>query len=527
MLERDLDAFLADVDPAATDLRRRQTELFAALEEVPLGTWQYVLDDRTAEPDDVQLDARYGTGRWWAPDVSLQHSIAGYDTRPTIDAQHLTFVERDGRWLLAADDDFKAVGRDTTRLLWDLGPVVAERRDEVLVLGRPDDRSLLRDVARQAAAAVPRVSRVWGDQWRRGLVVLVPGSAREMDLLLDGDGDLSQIAAVATAELSGGEEFDPAGDRVLVNPRTSPARRARPAGRAHPRGHPRREPARDRAAASRPGSSRAWPTTSLPRRRRAARGLGARAAGRRPRRPAAGRAARGARTSTARTPACRGVRAGAGWPCDARRPVRPGEGAALLPRDRRAARAARTAPSRGLLGSRARHDDRRVVRDWRRALQRAARVSRGRRSSSRSPCLLAVLASRCAVLAAGRRCPAPTGADVGARLHPCRARPRGRLPRRGATAGVRLARPRPRRGRGARPHAARAPGWCAVARPLGGGWLRRSSSARWRRGRRPARHAAARRPRRAGAARVRPVDARPGQAGRSTSCRGVAGRRRC
>ena len=222
VLARDLDAFLADLDPAAVDLRRRQSELFAALAEVPLGTWQYVLDDRSAEPDDRRLDEEYGAGSWWAPDVVLQHAIAGYDTRPTLDPQHLTFVERDGRWLLAADDDFAAVGRDTTRLLWDLGPVVAERRDEVLVLGRPGDRSLLRDVARQAAQAVPRVSRVWGEQWRRGLVVVVPGSAQEMDRLLDGDGDLSRIAAVATAELTGGAEFDPAGDRVLVNPGTFP-----------------------------------------------------------------------------------------------------------------------------------------------------------------------------------------------------------------------------------------------------------------------------------------------------------------
>jgi hypothetical protein len=51
--------------------------------------------------------------------------------------------------------------------------------------------------------------------------VLVPTSGQEMSDLLGSDSDLSQIAAVATAELGGGSgEFDPSGDRILVNPDT-------------------------------------------------------------------------------------------------------------------------------------------------------------------------------------------------------------------------------------------------------------------------------------------------------------------
>jgi hypothetical protein len=220
LLDRDLEGFLADVDPAATALRSRQEALFAALAEVPLATWRYVVDDRAAAAPDRVLDEKYGAGSWWAPDVRLEHAIEGYDRRPTVDELHLTVVERDGRWLLAADDDFAGVGLDSTRLLWDRGPVVAERVDDVLVLGRPEDRAQLQRVARLTAAAVPRVSAVWGTDWRQGAVVLVPGDAREMSGLLGDDGDLSQIAAVATAELTGDGTFDPAGDRVLVNPDT-------------------------------------------------------------------------------------------------------------------------------------------------------------------------------------------------------------------------------------------------------------------------------------------------------------------
>ncbi len=218
LLRRDKAAFLAVVDPAAGALRARQAALFDALEEVPLGTWRYRLDITTERPSDSALDRRYGRYRWWAPDVTLEHSLAGFDDRPTSALHHLTFVKRDGRWLLGADDDFEDVGLGTPRALWDRGPVVAERVADVLVLGRPDARRLLRNVASVTAAAVPRVEAVWGTDWRRGAVVLVPTDGAEMADLLGSDGDLSQIAAVATAELGGGtQEFDPSGDRILVN----------------------------------------------------------------------------------------------------------------------------------------------------------------------------------------------------------------------------------------------------------------------------------------------------------------------
>ena len=219
VLARDEAAFLAGIDPAAPELRARQAALFAALAQVPLSTWRYVLDPARERPADVALDRDHGEDRWWAPDVVLEHALGSYDDRPTVDAQHLTFVERDGRWWLAADDDVAAIGLEAQPQLWDLGPVAAVRQDDVLVLGRPDDQGLLRDIAVLTAQAVPRVTEVWGDAWRRGLVVIVPSSTEELGTLLDSDGDLEQIAAVATAELSGGAgEYNPSGDRVLVNP---------------------------------------------------------------------------------------------------------------------------------------------------------------------------------------------------------------------------------------------------------------------------------------------------------------------
>ena len=216
LLGRDRAAFLATVDPEATALRARQADVFDALSQVPLGSWDYVLEPTSDSPLDTVLDTRYGRGQWWAPDVSMRYALEGFDDRPTSAAHHLTFVRRGTRWLLAADDDFVAVGRATPDALWDRGPIVAVRAPGTLALGHPESAALVRDVAALVSAAIPRVNAVWGQQWQREVVVVVPRDTAEMTGLLGSDGDLSRIAAVATAELQDGD--DPAGDRVLVNP---------------------------------------------------------------------------------------------------------------------------------------------------------------------------------------------------------------------------------------------------------------------------------------------------------------------
>jgi hypothetical protein len=219
VLSRDRAAFLATVDPEAQEFVARQAAMFDALAEVPLAGWYYELDGTRTQPGSNTLDARYGEDAWWAPEVALRYAIEGFDTAPTYARQALTFVERDGRWLLAADDDFAGSGQSTARALWDSGPVIAVRGQSSLVLGRPDARDTLQTLAKAVDAAVPRVTRVWGDGWGQAVVVLVPGSQAELAELLGNRTDLTQIAAVATAELlesPGG--VTPVGDRVILNP---------------------------------------------------------------------------------------------------------------------------------------------------------------------------------------------------------------------------------------------------------------------------------------------------------------------
>jgi len=219
VLRQDRAAFLATVDPRGRDFLARQERYFDGLREVPLASWEYELEAGRERAHSAALDARRGT--WWAPNVTLRYALAGFDQAPTLQPQGLTFVERDGRWLVAADDDFAAAGHGTTRDLWDDGHVLAARGASCLVLSHPQQAALVRLLVAECDAAVPRVSAVWGRDWAQRVVVLVPDSLAELTRLVPGAGDLTSIAALAAAELveptSG---YHPVGDRILINPVT-------------------------------------------------------------------------------------------------------------------------------------------------------------------------------------------------------------------------------------------------------------------------------------------------------------------
>ena len=210
--------WLATVAPDDASFRRRQGRLFDALAALPLVTWSYNLDPSLTEGPDATLDARRGPA-WWAPAVTLSYRLPG-DEGAAADRQHLTFVPRRGRWLLAADDDFRAA---SVRGIWDFGPVEAVSGRRTLVLGHPGTGTSLRAMAATADAAVQQVTAIWGPGWPQRVVVLVPRTPAEFAALVGGSGNYTSIAAVATAGLTpaaGGSRA--VGNRVIVSPLNFP-----------------------------------------------------------------------------------------------------------------------------------------------------------------------------------------------------------------------------------------------------------------------------------------------------------------
>ncbi|MCU1599807.1 MAG: hypothetical protein JWO22_516 [Frankiales bacterium] len=217
VLHRNKGAFLADLDPTQSRFLLKQAAQFEHLRSVRFSGWSYAVDASSEQEHTPALDAARGT--WWAPDIELHYSLAGFDTSPTEEDQGFTFTQRDGRWYIAADADFLKTGRPTQRDLWDTGDVQVTKGTSCLALAHPGGAGMAALALHECDLSVPRVTAVWGTGWSRKVVLVIPDTPAELQTLVPDIGDVSNIAAVATAALVDQQHgYHPVGDRVVVNP---------------------------------------------------------------------------------------------------------------------------------------------------------------------------------------------------------------------------------------------------------------------------------------------------------------------
>lgn len=218
----DRQMFVSTIDPGSPPFRRSQVRMFANLAQVRFAGWSYQVTAASARrhPKAVQ---RYDAPTWSPSYFALHYRLAGFDIHPTDRRQYPTFVKRDGRWYLASLTDFARTGQVSATDLWDYAPVRVIRRPQVLVLGPPAQLSRMVAIAGEAAAAIPRVTAVWGPHWARKAVVLVPSTQREMGLIDSDNDDLDQIVALTSAEVRATNGHPaPVGDRITINPQNWP-----------------------------------------------------------------------------------------------------------------------------------------------------------------------------------------------------------------------------------------------------------------------------------------------------------------
>ncbi|MGV9994399.1 hypothetical protein [Streptomyces sp. NPDC003374] len=175
---------------------------YANLKAVPFTTWSY------------RLTALRRSGSRATAEADLRYRVTGYDRAPVTAGRTLTLsTGPDGKWRV----DSERPRAKAAQQLWDQGAVSVVRGRRSLVLGVGQDDAALRGYAGLADRAVPAVSRAWGTDWSRHVVVLVPGSLEQMAALLGSPASSYRgIAAVTTGE-AGGSGRAPA-DRVVLNP---------------------------------------------------------------------------------------------------------------------------------------------------------------------------------------------------------------------------------------------------------------------------------------------------------------------
>ncbi|MFF4929538.1 hypothetical protein ACFY2H_11715 [Streptomyces griseofuscus] len=175
---------------------------YTRLRALPLASWAY------------RITTLRRTAVGATADADLTYKVAGYDRAPVDTRRSLTLARTaSGTWYVSADRPADKSGQQ----LWDQGTVTAVPGAHSLVLGTGQSAADLRAYARMADEAVPAVSKEWGTDWTRRVVVLVPKSLAGMAGLLGSPAaNYRGIAAVTTGE-AGGAGQTPA-DRVVINP---------------------------------------------------------------------------------------------------------------------------------------------------------------------------------------------------------------------------------------------------------------------------------------------------------------------
>ncbi len=203
---------------------QRQRELFDWMREVPLrsyrltAAWQRLGD--LARPGDA---ARYPDARRVAiPVTEERYRIRGFDDAPAEEDLFYTFIEKGDRWLVAGDTDLNGLGLETTRHLWDFGPVTASRSRHFLMLEHPCSARigcahLPSGILALAEKALARVHRLWPVPWHRRIVILAPTTASELHRMLQATFDVSKFVAFAysSEDVEHGLRFT--GPRIILS----------------------------------------------------------------------------------------------------------------------------------------------------------------------------------------------------------------------------------------------------------------------------------------------------------------------
>jgi hypothetical protein len=212
----DRSAFLALIDPRQHKFRHRMATLFARIQRLPVRSWTYSYDN--IGPSLLPSRAARLPKGSRIIQVSLHYRLVGTGSRIKR-IRSLTVVPHGDGLLLAGDHDAATTVPESRFVdLWDLEAVHVVRGSHSLVIGTPA-KANLRAFATYADKAVSQVDDVWHGKWSRRIVVIVPGSQRELERLLQAPrNSMRNVGAVTSGNAQAGI-LDKGGDRVMINPK--------------------------------------------------------------------------------------------------------------------------------------------------------------------------------------------------------------------------------------------------------------------------------------------------------------------
>ncbi|HET7901900.1 MAG TPA: hypothetical protein VFL59_11985 [Candidatus Nanopelagicales bacterium] len=169
---------------ARTQTRTARAPAFARLAVLPFVRWAYTPGPPTTSSSQVVV----------VP-VTLTTRLAG-ETADATWTEAVTLARSGATWLVTSE---VSVGGRTA--LWDLGTLRVARGARSLVIGIDTPTTTLRRYAATADRVVPQVAAVWGSDWSRFAVVIVPRTVGQLARALGrSPGSLDGYAAVTTSE---------------------------------------------------------------------------------------------------------------------------------------------------------------------------------------------------------------------------------------------------------------------------------------------------------------------------------------
>lgn len=175
--DRDRSAFLRDLDRRDPAFLAEQRRLYSNLSQLDFAEWSYELSSARHGLPDL---ARTYAGPALIRVVVLRYALDGFDDRPVARPQGMTFVRRQGRWLLASTTDISArlEGGGGFTEPWETGAVVARRTDRALVITDADRAAELPAMSRAVETGIDRIGRTWPRRWSKTAVVVVVKDSR-------------------------------------------------------------------------------------------------------------------------------------------------------------------------------------------------------------------------------------------------------------------------------------------------------------------------------------------------------------
>lgn len=208
VLARDRGAFLATVDPLATEtFRDAQRTLFDGLATVPFDS--YSLDLRADEISDLHaavLDDRDRADEVRLPLVEERLRVTGIDSTDLVNDLWYTFVRRGDRWYVNEDNDLGDLGLLTQRMLWSFGPVALTEGSQVVVMSRPDDVERAQSLLAITEEGYQRLRRTLDWPAPPKVLVTLPESTDQLEDILQTTFDLTNFVAFATADVERGAD---------------------------------------------------------------------------------------------------------------------------------------------------------------------------------------------------------------------------------------------------------------------------------------------------------------------------------